>query len=67
MSADITRNDDAGSRRGSEPEPLDATVVRYRNGPDRCTVAPADVDEDRQLTAWLSVDVDALVGLAGMR
>ena len=42
---------------------LDATVVRYRNEPDRCTVTPPDVSGDQQFTAWLSVDADALVAL----
>jgi hypothetical protein len=50
------------------PEPaLSATVVKYRNSPDRCTVTPADVSEDQQFTAWLSIDADAVVSLAEVR
>ncbi|MFB6269417.1 MAG: hypothetical protein ABEH83_05700 [Halobacterium sp.] len=67
MSTDATR--DTATVPGPRPgaEPLDATVVRYKNGPDRCTVAPADVSDDQRLTAWLSVDADALVALREMR
>lgn len=49
------------------PPPLEATIVHYRSGPDRCTVAPGDVSDERRLTAWLSVDADALVRLGEMR
>jgi len=66
MSADSLHGD---SRSTDVPprEPLDGTVVRYRDAPDRCTVAPPDVDSDRELTAWLSVNADALVALTEMR
>ncbi len=55
------------SRGDTDPTPLDATVVRYQNTPDRCTLSPPNVDSDRRLTAWLSVDADALVTLAENR
>ena len=62
MSAD-TQQADVGDRVDVDAgrEPLQATVVRYRDSPDRCTLAPADVDDDRRLTAWLSVNADAMV------
>jgi len=64
MSAD-TRETDASESRDVvlEREPLRATVVTYRDSPDRCTVSPADVSDDQRLTAWLSVDTDAVVSL----
>lgn len=46
---------------------LSATVVNYRNGPDRCTVTPADVSDEERFTAWLSVDADAMLSLAEFR
>lgn len=55
------------SRHDVDRTPLDATVVRYQNTPDRCTLSPPDADSDRRLTAWLSVDADALVTLAENR
>jgi len=66
MSTDTTRGV-PHSRDDPEPTPLAATVVRYQNTPDRCTLSPPDVDDDRRLTAWLSVDADALVALAENR
>ncbi|MFB6072421.1 MAG: hypothetical protein ABEJ88_05570 [Halobacterium sp.] len=69
MSADTTAVD-AGTPAAHEPDDpsyLSATVVRYENGPDRCTVSPENPDSDRQLTAWLSVDADVVVALADAR
>ncbi|MCG1003431.1 MULTISPECIES: hypothetical protein [Halobacterium] len=66
MSTETTRGV-ARSSDDADPTPLDATVVRYQNTPDRCTLSPPNVDPDRQLTAWLSVDADALVALAENR
>ena len=68
MSAD-TRQADTGESTDvlSEREPLRATVVQYRGSPDRCTVAPADVDADQRLTAWLSLNADAMVSLDDSR
>ncbi|GAA0267125.1 DUF7511 domain-containing protein [Halobacterium noricense] len=66
MSTDSTRGA-RQSRDDVDRTPLDATVVRYQNTPDRCTLSPPDVDGDRRLTAWLSVDADALVTLAENR
>jgi hypothetical protein len=67
MSADSTRDAIAPPRTDAGREPLNCTVVHYENAPDRCTVAPPDVDGDRQFTAWLSVNADALVPLGEMR
>ena len=66
MSTETTRGV-SQSRGDADPTPLEATVVRYQNTPDRCTLSPPDVDSDRRLTAWLSVDADALVTLAENR
>ncbi|MCD2199683.1 MULTISPECIES: DUF7511 domain-containing protein [unclassified Halobacterium] len=66
MSTDSTRGAQQ-SRDDVDRTPLDATVVRYQNTPDRCTLSPPNVDSDRRLTAWLSVDADALVTLAENR
>ena len=68
MSAD-TREANAGESTDLllEREPLRATVVTYRDSPDRCTVAPANVGDERRLTTWLSVNADAMVPLDGSR
>ncbi|CQH57866.1 uncharacterized protein HHUB_2618 [Halobacterium hubeiense] len=66
MSTDTTRGAPQ-SRDDADTTPLEATVVRYQNTPDRCTLSPPDVNGDRRLTAWLSVDADALVTLAEHR
>jgi hypothetical protein len=67
MAAEETRDSATDSGYRTATEPLQATVVHYRSAPDRCTVAPGDVSDERRLTAWLSVDADALVRLGEMR
>lgn len=67
MSADTTRDAVDTAPPDGDPAPLDATVVRYRDEPDRCTVTPRGVGGDRRYTTWLSVNADALVTLAEMR
>ena len=68
MSADTRHaGTDGGVDEHADQELLQATVVQYRESPDRCTVAPADVDDDRRLTTWLSVNADAMVPLADSR
>lgn len=67
MSTDVARDHATGPCPESGPEPLDTTIVHYENGEDRCTVAPPDVGADQRLTAWLSVDADAVVTLREMR
>jgi hypothetical protein len=66
MSTDSTRVAQQ-SRDITDRTPLDATVVRYQDTPDRCTLSPPNVDSNRRLTAWLSVDADALVTLVENR
>jgi len=46
---------------------LSLTVVRYEDGPDRCTVYPPNATGDAQLSTWLSVDYEAVVDLATMQ
>ncbi|THE63203.1 hypothetical protein D8Y22_19655 [Salinadaptatus halalkaliphilus] len=46
---------------------LDSIVVRYDDGPDRCTITPRECPERLQLTAWLSADIDAFVDLQECR
>ena len=36
-------------------------VDKRSSGPDRVTVFPADMNDDEQLTAWVTVDVDSVV------
>lgn len=67
MSAEPTPDSTRNPAPVEPVEPLEATVVQYQRSPDRCTVSPAEVSEERQLTAWISVDVAALVTLAEMR
>jgi len=46
---------------------LSLTVVRYADGPDRCTVYPPGVTGDARLSTWVSVDYGAVVDLAAMQ
>jgi len=46
---------------------LSLTVVRYADGPDRCTVYPPDATGDARLSTWLSVDYEVVVDLASMQ
>jgi len=46
---------------------LSLTVVRYADGPDRCTVYPPAVTGDARLSRWVSVDYDAVVDLGSMQ
>jgi len=66
MPADSRRGHADGEETVDRPA-LAATVVRYTDAPDRCTVSPADADDERRLTAWLSVDADAAVPLSDAR
>lgn len=47
--------------------PLEATVVRYANQADRCTIAPPTVTGTERLTTWLTADLDAFVQLEDVR
>ena len=46
---------------------LQLTVVRYDDGPDRCTVSPRTVPEGRRTMTWLSANRAAFEELAAMR
>jgi hypothetical protein len=42
-------------------------VVRYRDGPDRLTVYPADASDIDRMSTWLTADADACPDLGEMR
>ncbi|MBX0287306.1 DUF7511 domain-containing protein [Haloarcula salinisoli] len=46
---------------------LSLTVVRYADGPDRCTIYPPDATGDVRMSTWLSVDYGAVVDLTSMQ
>jgi len=46
---------------------LSLTVVRYADGPDRCTIYPPNATGDARLSTWLSADYGAFVDLASMQ
>ena len=46
---------------------LQLTVVRYDDGPDRCTVSPRTVPEGKRTTTWLSANRTAFTALTAMR
>ena len=62
----------AGWRNRSAPDAgadaaLEAIVVRYRSGRDRCTLVPRDAPPEAMLTAWLSADLETVVALEDVR
>jgi hypothetical protein len=58
---------DAGDQAAPTAAPLAGTVVRYRDGPDRLTVYPADASDIDRMSTWLTADADACPDLAEMR
>lgn len=48
-------------------QPLEAIVVRYQDGPDRCTITPKDCSDAERLTTWLSADLDLFVDATDAR
>jgi hypothetical protein len=46
---------------------FDAVVVQYDNIPDECTVYPADVEEDRQTTVWITAQEGSYFPASAMR
>ncbi|MFD1563080.1 hypothetical protein ACFR99_05920 [Haloarchaeobius amylolyticus] len=46
---------------------LESTVVRYEDGPDRCTIAPRECSETERVTRWLSANLEAVVDLDELR
>jgi len=59
--------DRSAHRGASDQFELRSVVVRYRNGPDRCTVYPRRESCCEHAEAWLSADADAFVSLDEMR
>ena len=65
MSADFQEvAGDAADRADVE---LSLTVVRYTDGPDRCTVYPPETSGDARMSTWLSADRDVFVDITAMR
>lgn len=46
---------------------LESTIVRYEDGPDRCTIAPRECSESERVTTWLSADLETVADLDEMR
>ena len=46
---------------------LSLTVVRYSDGPDRCTIYPPEATGDARLSTWLSADYGSVVNLGAVR
>jgi len=46
---------------------LSLSVVRYADGPDRCTIYPPDATGDARMSTWLSADYGAVRDLASVR
>jgi len=46
---------------------LESTVVRYEDGPNRCTIAPRECSEPERLTTWISADLEVVVDLDDLR
>ena len=61
-----TRRERQEQRRESDdpsPDALEAVVVRYETGADRCTIFPRECVDEKKLTTWLSADLSAFVDL----
>ena len=46
---------------------LSLTVVRYADGPDRCTIYPPEATGDARMSTWLSADYGSFVDLDAMQ
>lgn len=46
---------------------LHAAVVEFADAPPQCTIYPADVTRDQQVTTWLTAVGDAFVDPADYR
>ncbi|PSQ11316.1 hypothetical protein BRC99_06555 [Halobacteriales archaeon QS_7_69_60] len=46
---------------------LEATLVRYEDGPDRLTVYPPGLSGVARMSTWLTADADAFRDLRGAR
>jgi hypothetical protein len=52
---------------GARGHHIEATIVRYDDQVDMCTLHPADPPEERRTTEWLTAQQDAYVYLAEWR
>jgi len=62
--------DTESAKRPAAPGPdveLALTVIRYTDGPDRCTVYPSETGGDARMSTWLTVDRTACVDLEAVR
>ncbi|MWV65459.1 hypothetical protein GRS48_11620 [Halorubrum sp. JWXQ-INN 858] len=46
---------------------IEATIVKYDDGPDECTLHPTDPTESQRLTEWLTAKQGTYVSLASWR
>jgi len=46
---------------------LSLTVVRYADGPDRCTIYPPNATGDARMATWLTADRAAFVDCHSVR
>lgn len=44
-----------------------ATIVRYEDGPDECTIHPKRVNDNRRTTAWITALEGSFVSLSTCR
>jgi hypothetical protein len=56
------RENDRVATVGSSAE-FRAVVERYRDEPNQCTIFPADIDEEKRTTAWITAVDPAFVDL----
>lgn len=52
---------------GSEPDPLTATIERYEDQADICTIHPVEPPEDRAVTAWISAEEGSFMAITEVR
>lgn len=64
---DGTAAERAIGARGADGVALTSTLVRYDGRPDRVTVHPVNPGPEERLTAWVTVDHDAVCDLTAMR
>ena len=64
---ELTTDADDGRADPQTDAGLEAVVVRYGSGNDRCTLVPRYGPPEAMLTAWFSADLDSVVDLEEMR
>ncbi|MDZ7701277.1 MAG: hypothetical protein U5J98_03980 [Halobacteriales archaeon] len=70
MSSDIWTEDDPAQGALARPDReggLAATVVRYDDMPDECTIHPVNAVEEDLMTRWITATGDAYVSLPDSR